>query len=95
MSFMYLFQRETPVHKDTDHFTEEEKKVSGMQLQLLRLCSDHKLTTWSRDLESLFFFLLYTPGFSHFSRKLTIYYPVHKSLCLFSVLSSFTESVAE
>jgi hypothetical protein len=41
---MYLFQCESSVQKDTDHFTEEEKKASGMQLQILRHCSGHELT---------------------------------------------------
>jgi hypothetical protein len=29
LSFMYLFQRETPAQKDTDHFSEAERKVSS------------------------------------------------------------------
>jgi hypothetical protein len=52
---MYLFQCEIPVQKDTDHFMEEKRKVSGMQqLLLLQYNSDYKVTAWSRDLESLF-----------------------------------------
>jgi hypothetical protein len=78
LPFICLLQRGTPVQKDTDHFTEEEKKVSCMQQQLLlQHYADHKLTTWSRDLESRFL-VICSRIFPHFMKtKYSLPCPEH------------------